>query len=154
MGYRRRLKYYLIKLCRLHDSPKSVAGGIAVGTVIHFYPTCGLGAVFTAALAGLFRANLVAATLAWALTMPLFPFFFYLNLLVGDQFVQPTRPNIYIAVKKMAHLGWRDVILLGKAFVIGSIINGVIALILIWWLGYLLLRRYRKSLLALIRRAL
>jgi hypothetical protein len=54
----------------------------------------------------------------------------------------------------MSHLGWRDVLILGKAFVIGSLINGIAAVVLLWWLGCLLLKRHRKNVLNFIRRAL
>jgi len=154
MTYRRRLKYYLIKLCRLHDSPKSVAGGFAWGTIIHFYPTCGFGALFTMALAGVFRTNMVAATLAWAVTMPLFPFFFYLNFVVGDHLVQPATSNVHLAVSGLEHFRWRDILLLGKAFIVGSVINSMISVIVLWWLGYVIMKRYRKTVLNLIRRVI
>lgn len=150
MIYRRRLKYYLIKLCRLHDSPKSVAGGFALGTIVHFYPTFGFGALFAVALSSLFRTNNIAATLAWAITSPLFPVLFYLNIVVGCIFFAPAERSITKLI--MVHVSWRDVLHLSKAFFLGAVINGIIAAAILWWLGYLVLKYNRKNILRFICR--
>jgi uncharacterized protein (DUF2062 family) len=152
VNYHRRLKYYLIKLCRLQDSPKSVAGGFVLGTVVHFYPTSGFGALFAVGLSRLFRTNCIAATIAWAITIPLFPLLFYLNILIGCIFVEPAEKSISKLFYNFSHLGWTDFLLLGKAFFIGSIINSIVATIILWWLGYIILKRYRKNILSFICR--
>lgn len=152
--YRRRFKYYLIKICRLQDSPKSVAGGFAFGTVVHFYPTCGFGALVTVVLAGLFRTNIAAATLAWAFTMPLFPVMFYLDFVVGHLFVKPVNCSVSPLVRNVSHSGWKSLMLLGKAFLIGALFNGIVATIILWWTGYIILKRYRKNILRFVCRVL
>lgn len=154
MIYRRRLKYYLIKLCRLHDSPQAVAGGFAVGTIIHFYPTAGFGALFAVALSSLLRTNNIAATLAWAITSPLFPFLFYLNLVVGCALFEPAGRSVSKMIINIVHIGWRDILHLGKAFFLGALINCVIAAAVLWWLGYLVLKHNRKKILNFIRRTI
>lgn len=152
MIYRRRVKYYLIKLCRLHDSPLSVAGGFAVGTIIHFYPTAGFGALFAVGLSSLLRTNNIAATLAWAITSPLFPFFFYLNLVVGTMLFEPAERSISKIINNIVYVGWKDILHLGKAFFLGAIINSIIAAAVLWWLGYMILKHNRKNILRFIRR--
>lgn len=154
MKYRRRAKFYLLKLFRLHDSPKAVAGGIAWGTFVHFYPTFGFGALFAVGLARLFRSNMIAATLAWGITMPLFPLLFYLNFKTGDFLLGKHMTHLHMAVQGMAHLRFKDLVLAGEVFFLGSFINGVIGLLLIWWIGYLLFKRYRKNTLNWIKRVL
>lgn len=151
MTYKRRLKYYLIKLCRLHDSPKSVAGGFAFGALVHFYPTFGFGGLLAVALSSLFRTNNVAATLSWAILSPLFPVLFYLNIVIGSIFFEPAERSLDRLI--MVHVSWRDVMHLGKAFFIGALINGLIAAVIIWWLGYLVLKYNRKTILRFIRRS-
>ena len=154
MTYRRRLKYYLLKLFRLHDSPKAVAGGIAWGAYVHFYPTFGLGPFLAVALARLFRTNMVAATVGWAVFMPLFPFFFYLNFIVGDWLTGVPTENIWQAIQGMSNIRWRDLWMLGKAFTMGFLVNGLIEVISFWWIGYILFKRYRKQALYFIQRVL
>lgn len=153
LKYRRKLKYYLLKLFRLHDSPKSVAGGLAWGTFVHFYPTCGLGALFAVGMARIFNTNLAAATLGWAITTPLFPLFFYFNFQMGELILGPCADLTY-SMRFMRHLHFRDIVIIGKAFAYGSLVNGIIGVIFLWWLGYILLKRYRKETLNYIRRIL
>ena len=152
MVYRRRLKYYLITLCRLKDSPRAIAGGFACGTAIHFYPTCGFGALFAVGIARLFRTNMIAATAAWAIMMPLFPLFFYLNLVTGTVVDNLTINRINLVAKKLSQINMHSVLLMGKAFLLGSIINGLIGTAIIWFSGYILLKRNRKKVLRIICR--
>lgn len=154
MKYRRRLKYYLLKLFRLHDSPKAVAGGFAWGTITHFHPFFGFGPLLAVGLAGMFRTNMMAATVAWALTLPLFPLLFYFNILMGDLIVGVQTENIFSVIQGMSHIKMHQIILLGKAFIIGSIVNSVVAVIFIWWWGTVMFKRYRKRALCYIRRVL
>lgn len=153
MKYRRKTKFYLLKLFRLHDSPKAVAGGLAWGTFVHFYPTCGLGALFAVGIARLFQTNLMAATLGWAITTPLFPLFFFLNFQMGEFILGPCADITY-SMHFIRHLRLRDIIIIGKVFTYGAVINGILGVALLWWLGYLLLKRYRKETLDFIRRML
>lgn len=153
MKYRRQLKYYLIKIFRLQDSPKDVAGGLAWGTFVHFYPTCGFGAIFAVLMARIFRTNLVAATVGWAVTTPLFPLFFYFNILSGER-ILGQEPGLRISMAAIHSLHFKDIIYLGKAFALGSILNSIIGVLILWWLGFIALKRYRKNALGFIRRVL
>lgn len=151
MKYRRRLVYYLIRIFRLHDSPKAVAGGLAWGTFVHFFPTFGGGALFAVSLAGLFRTNLAAATVAWAITLPLFPVFFYINFLVGNWLLDIDAPDIICLVNNIVYFKLSEVFLLGRAFLLGSLVNALVSLGIIWWSGSYLLKRFRKETLQFIR---
>ncbi len=150
MKYRRRLKYYLIKLCRLKDSPKAVAGGLAWGAFVHFYPTFGLGPLIAVFMAGLFRTNIVAATVGWAIIMPLFPVFFYFNFIIGDFLIGVPADNIVMAIQGFSHISLKDIFLVSKAFVVGSIVNGILGVSFIWASGFCLLKKYRKEILCFI----
>lgn len=153
LGYRRRWKYYMLKLFRLHDSPKAVAGGLAWGTFVHFFPTCGFGALMAVGLARLGRANMVAATLGWAVTAPLFPLFFYLNFSLGFHLLGG-KGELGLTLASMYDLHLNDLLLLGKVFFLGAIINGVLCVLLIGWVGKFFLQRYQKETLAWLRKNL
>jgi uncharacterized protein (DUF2062 family) len=131
-----------------------VAGGFAWGSFVHFYPTFGFGAVFAIAIARLFGTNILAATIGWAVAMPLFPLFFYLNFKVGDLLSGVSTTNIGAAMQEIMHMKFGSLIYIGKAFLIGSVINGIVGVILIRWVSYLLLKRYRKKTLLFIYRNL
>lgn len=153
MKYRRRLKYYLIKVFRLHDSPKDVAGGLAWGTFVNFYPTFGFGALLAVFMARFSRSNYVAATVGWAISAPLFPLFFYFNILSGE-FVLGHERGLRLSAAAIRCLRFRDVIFLGKAFTLGTVINSSLSAIAMWWLGYIALKKYRKRALNFIKRSL
>jgi uncharacterized protein (DUF2062 family) len=138
----------------LKDSPKAVAGGFAWGSFVHFYPTFGFGPVFAVTLAHIFQSNIFAATVGWIVTMPLFPFFFYLNLKVGEIFIGGSNLDIALAMKEIIDIKFSGLLYIGKAFFLGSLINGIAGVILIRWLCYLLLRRFRKRTLLFINRNL
>lgn len=150
--YRRKLKYYLLKLVHLKDSPRAVAGGIAWGAFVNFYPTFGIGPFLAAGIARLCQGNIAAATLGWAIFMPLFPLFFYLNLVVGNLFTNVPAENVGIVMQGFSHLLMQDFFVQGKAFLIGSLINGCVCVIIIWFAGYFFLKKYRKKTQELIRR--
>jgi len=149
--YRRRLKYYLIKLCRLHDSPRALAGGFAWGTAVHFYPTCGFGPLFAVGAARLFRTNMMAATLAWAVTMPLFPLFFYFNMITGAFLNSSAGEELTMVSLDTLHAGLTAVLVVGKTFFLGAVVNTLIGVNAFWLAGYLVFKRYRKRVLNCIR---
>jgi uncharacterized protein (DUF2062 family) len=144
MNKRRRLKYYLLKLIRLKDSPKAVAGGLAWGGFVHFYPVFGVGPLLAVTMAKLSRVNMAAATVGWVVFMPLFPFFFYLNYLIGNLFVRVPAEDLKIVMQSFINFRLEDYLLVGKAFIIGSLLNSLVELVLIWTAGSFFLKRYRK----------
>lgn len=154
MTYRRLTKYYLLRFLRIATSPFSSAGGFACGTVVHFHLTSGFGLPLALTLAKLTRTSCVAASLAWALTMPLVPFLFYLNFLTGDLVLRQTTPDILIAIQDLALLKFYRILEVGKAFIVGSIFNTIFGFIIFWFLAYHFLKRYRKPTLKLVRKYL
>ncbi|MDN5321840.1 MAG: uncharacterized protein PWQ67_294 [Clostridia bacterium] len=154
MNYRRLTKYYLLRFLRIATSPLAAAGGFACGTIVHFYPTSGFGLAFALFLAKLTRTSCIASSLAWALTMPLVPIMFYLNFVTGDLFLGITTEDILTAVKDLATLKFSGFWEIGKTFIIGSIINGILGLMVLWFLGFLFLKRYRQSALKFVRKYL
>ncbi|MGI6225774.1 MAG: DUF2062 domain-containing protein [Peptococcales bacterium] len=154
MTYRRLTKYYLLRFLRIATNPFEAAGGFACGTAIHFHLTSGFGLPLAIFLAKLTRTSCIASSLAWALTMPLFPFFFYLNFLTGDLVLRETTPDILAAIKDLSMLKVYSILEIGKTFLVGAILNSIIFLFLIWFGGYLFLKRYRKPALRFVRKHL
>jgi uncharacterized protein (DUF2062 family) len=144
-------KYYLLRFFRIATSPFTAAGGFACGTIVHFHLTSGFGLAIALFLAKITRTSCIASSLAWALTMPFFPLFFYLNFLTGDFILDETTPDILIAIKELSLMKFNNILVIGKTFIIGAIANSVIGLALIWFLGFLLLKRYRIPALKLVR---
>jgi uncharacterized protein (DUF2062 family) len=147
----RRVKHYLIKLLRLQDSPKAIAGGIGWGIFVHFYSTCGFGALLAMGIARIFGTSLMAAALSWGVAMPFFPLFFCLNFITGDILLGQPVQVFHLNYQGAWAEELQSLFYLGKAFLIGSLINSVISVILIWWFGYFLLQRYRKTVLQAVR---
>ncbi|MFZ5942799.1 MAG: DUF2062 domain-containing protein [Bacillota bacterium] len=154
MTYRRLTKYYLLRFLRIATSPFCAAGGFACGTVIHFFPTSGFGLPLALFLAKITRTSYIASSLAWALTMPLVPLMFYLNFITGDFILRETTPDIFIAIKDLATLKFSRFLIIGKTFIVGSLVNSALGLISLWFLGFIFLKRYRQPALRLVRRHL
>jgi len=154
VNYKRLTKYYLLRFLRLATNPFPAAGGFACGTIVHFYPTSGFGLAFALSLAKITRTSCVASSLAWALTMPLFPIMLYCDFLTGNFVLRQTSHDIGRTIKNMATLHFANFMNIGKAFVIGSIINGLVGLVVLWFIGYLLLRRFRKQALKFVKKYL
>ncbi|MFZ7101911.1 MAG: DUF2062 domain-containing protein [Peptococcaceae bacterium] len=154
MTYRRLTKYYLLRLLRVATTPFSAAGGFACGTVVHFHLTSGFGLAFALFLAKLTRTSCIASTIAWAITMPFVPIMFYLNFITGDLILREKTPDILAAIKDLALLNFSNFLVIGKTFVVGSILNTVIGLLVIWFCGFLFLKRYRNPALKFVQRYL
>ena len=95
-------------------------------------------------LARLGRANLVAATLGWAVTTPLFPLFFYFNFICGFHLLGE-KGELGLTLAGMYDLGLGELLLLGKAFFVGATLNGFICVLILRWLGKIFLQRYRRQ---------
>jgi len=96
----------------------------------------------------------MASSIAWALTMPLVPILFYLNFLTGDFLLQQTTPDILSAIRDLTILNFSRLLEIGKSFIIGGIFNTILGLIVIWFLGFLFLKKYRTSALNFVKKYL
>lgn len=125
MLYRRRLKFYLLKILHLHGSPHKVALGFALGCVINFIPTFGFAIPLAAFFAGLFRLNIVAAIIGDIVLKPLFPLCLYLDYRIGH--------------------------LLGVSFFLGMFFNIFLFAAILYLISFILLKYYRSPLLRKLR---
>ena len=80
------LRCHWERLVALHDTPHSIAGGIAIGIVLGFTPFYSLKTLLAIGLAWLFRCSKVAAVVAVTLhdiTLPLTPLLLRLEYSLG-----------------------------------------------------------------------
>ena len=144
---KRQLKYNLIKFLRLHGAPSKLALGFAVGAAVNFYPTFGVGVALAGVIAALFFSNVPAGLLGDIVFKPLFPLFFYLNLITGN-LVWTNR------IHRADHL-WQQVIhprietiaVIGKVFFTGALINSLILGTVIYIVVFFVVKRYRHRVL-------
>lgn len=144
---KRQLKYNLIKFLRLRGAPSKLALGFAVGATVNFYPTFGFGVALAGVIAALFFANVPAGLLGDIVFKPLFPFFFYLNLITGH-LVWTNR------VHRVDHL-WRQILhprvetiaVIGKVFFTGALINSLILGTVVYMMVFLVVKQYRHRVL-------
>jgi len=75
IGWRRAGAYSMHRLARMPGSAYSIAGGFACGAAISFTPFVGLHFIFSAILAWIIRANILASAIGTAVGNPwTFPF--------------------------------------------------------------------------------
>lgn len=149
MKYKRLIKYYLLRFFRSADSPSLAAGGFACGMVVHFIPTFGFALPIAFLLAKITRTSALASSIACTLTAPLFPIWFYLNVIIG-KLVLGNSPSHNLTVNTYAIL--ESLNSLSKNFFVGCFINSLLCLSLVWLLGYFFLKRYKNTILNFIKK--
>lgn len=133
-------------LFQLNDSPNKLALAFAVGMFIAFSPTIGLHTISCLVFAWMFRLNKLAVFTAafvnnpWTM-VPLYGFclWFGMKITGGDM----TTPHI-----AWNELSFRNAYFILKPylwpFVAGTLILGVVAAIVSYFLIYLAVKRFRK----------
>lgn len=140
-------RYKVLKILRLKDGSDKIAKGVALGIVFNFLPTFGLGLICAFLVAGLIRANQMAAVLSAILVKFGLPFFYLLNLAVGHIVVGH---GLAASGTEMPHfsfseLNWDGIKKLGWPFLIGSMINSLCAGMLTYFLVFRAVERYRNG---------
>lgn len=74
-----------------NDTPHNIAVGCALGIVVNFIPTLGVGFVVAFILAVLFKANRASAAATSLVTGPLVPLMYTLNLAIGGLIIAPAK---------------------------------------------------------------
>lgn len=132
--------YQAIRFFRLRGSREKGARGFAVGLACNFYPTFGLGAFLSGFLAKLIGGNVVAGFIGGSTLAFFWPLLFYINMRVGSLFIRP--PIIVddlgdVTMQTVNRLVW------GKTFLVGSLINSVVAATIAYFAFLLLFQRVR-----------
>ena len=122
-GTRRALLYHAIRLFRMDGSNERLARGFAIGMVFNFFPTFGLGAVFSGFVARLFGGNIVAGFIGGSTLAVFWPILFYLNIRTGGIFLRPA-----VVVDDLGDLTPQtmNALVWGQTFIIGALLNSLI----------------------------
>ncbi|WP_318505628.1 DUF2062 domain-containing protein [Bacillus sp. T3] len=143
----RNLKFLLLRLLRLNDSAHGIAIGFTVGALVHFVPTFGLGPVLSALGARLCKGNIVAGLLGGLVFLWVFPFLFYLNVIVGETIV-----SVHISHINHMHDIFHAGSTVTKVFFIGMIINIFVFGVVLYSIVFFFVKKYRVDLLMFIYR--
>ncbi|RSD25385.1 DUF2062 domain-containing protein [Mesobacillus subterraneus] len=147
----RKLKFLLIKLFRIKGNAHNVSLGFTLGFLIHFIPSFGMGPVLSTMSAKLFRGNAVAGFISGVALIWLFPFLFYLNVVVGETlFPYGMFPSSIDMSQHGMSLGAG--MHLGAAFFLGMIVNIILFGMIVYYLIYMIMRKYRLTFLSIIRK--
>ncbi len=149
----RRTKFLTIKLLRIKDNAHSVSLGFTIGFLINFVPSFGLGPLISTTVAKLLRGNAIAGLIGGVLFIWIFPFLFYLNIVVGD-FCIPIEINELEGdeledAEEVIDAG----LSIGKAFFVGMIINMVVFGISLYYITFYIVKKHRMKLLRLVHKS-
>ncbi|WLR57028.1 DUF2062 domain-containing protein [Mesobacillus subterraneus] len=145
----RRLKFLLIKLFRIKENAHNVSLGFTLGFLIHFIPSFGMGTILSTVGAKIFKGNPIAGFISGVALIWLFPFLFYLNVMVGETLFPY---SVFPSAGGIPSHGLDAGIHLGAVFFIGMIINIVLFGMVVYYLIYTIMRKYRLSFLSLIKK--
>lgn len=147
----RRLKFLLIKLFRIKGNAHNISLGFTLGFLIHFIPSFGMGPILSTAGAKLFKGNPVAGFISGVALIWLFPFLFYLNVVVGETLFPY---GIFPSAAGMPHHGMSlDAGMhLGAAFFLGMVVNVLLFGMIVYYLIFTIIKKYRLNFLSLIKK--
>ena len=116
------------KLLELHDSPTSLAGGVAIGMFVGFTPLFGVKTLICLGLAYLFRCNPIAAVLAVTLhdvVTPVWPILLDIEYSIGrwvlSHFHKISAPTHLHHFHLREMLKWTTFLGMGLPLLVGSI---------------------------------
>ncbi len=144
------MRYYILKFLRLKGTPKKVALGFAVGSIVNFYPTFGFGVPIAGAVAAFVRGNIPAGIVGDILFKPLFPFFFYLDLLVGYKLMGLEADNLAQVAMDLAKLDPQAFLIAGKVFMFGALINSLLTGLVLFLVVHTIFKSYRRQMIRLV----
>ncbi len=144
----RRLKFLLIKLFRIKENAHNVSLGFTLGFLIHFIPSFGMGPIISTVSAKLFKGNAVAGFISGVTLIWLFPFLFYLNVIVGETLFPS---GIFPSAAGMPAHGLGTGVHVGAAFFIGMVVNLLLFGMIVYYLIYTIMSKYRLRFLSYIK---
>lgn len=141
MDLRRWLRFRILKVVRMQGSVDQIARGIALGVGMDFLPTFGFGLVFAYVSAIIFRANRIAAMFTSLAVKPLILPFYGANILVGRLLMGQPTENVkmpdasFLSIETFKHVS--------NVFLLGSAVNTVISMIVVYFLSSYLIKVHR-----------
>jgi uncharacterized protein len=147
--YMRRIKFLLIKLLRIKENAHNVSIGFTMGFLIHFIPSFGMGPILSTVSAKVFKGNALAGFISGVALIWLFPFLFYLNVVVGETVIPGG--NFHSPIGMASH-GMEAGMHLGAVFFIGMIINILLFGLIVYYVVYTIMRKYRLNFLNTVKK--
>ena len=140
---RRLLRYGFLRLARLHDPPRTVALGLAIGVFVGILPIVPFHTVTALALAFIFRGSKVAAALGTWVSNPLdllphYLLLYYVGRKVLPLEAPPLNPE-RLGLTEVLSDGW-DLL---AVLLTGGLILAVPASLLTYLLTYQAIKKYR-----------
>lgn len=136
------------RLLNLPEAPQKVAQGVALGVAFDFLPVPFISIPLSFLVAKLVRVHAVAATLTVCLFKPVVPLFFTLNVFVGKLLVgaapSPITPELAHGVPVLTKAILK-IKALGYPFLVGSVINALLAGFLVYFLAVKFLVARQKA---------
>lgn len=136
------------RLINLPEAPQKVAQGIALGIAFDFLPVPFISIPLSFIVAKLIRVHAVAATLTVLIFKPAVPLFFTLNIFMGKHLVgtgpSPITHNLAHGIPLFTKFLLK-VKALGLPFLVGSLVNALVASILVYFLSVTLLEARQKA---------
>ncbi len=145
----RQVRYFLIRLLRLRETPPVIARGLAVGVFSGFIPLFGLQMILALVFAVYLKGNKFAAFAATWISNPLtYVPIYWFNFKVGKLFLKGTELPLSDLDFQLNWQSWSKMMELGFIFVItlfiGSIFMGLLAGFVTYFLSKYLITRFQS----------
>lgn len=150
LNLRRWFKEHSLKILAIRDTPRAIAGGVAIGVFFGFLPTPGIKTISTIFVAWLTGSNILAAVLASALHdifIPVMPAIYLWEYKVGYWLL--SSPHQWPpALHDMEWEGpvwhlWRKVLSMGKPLLAGGFVCSVPAGAITFWITQAIVSRHQ-----------
>ncbi|MFT9847473.1 DUF2062 domain-containing protein [Aneurinibacillus sp. REN35] len=153
IAMKRNVKYSLLRLFRSNAGAHSLALGLAIGFFPVWFPTFGIGAICSIALAKLMRANIPAALISAGVGSFLWPVVFYLNykcgallftILEGLNVSHQDMDSVqYTEPIEDVH-SWSEA---GMSFLAGATVNSVLFTVVFYYIFRWFFQKYQRRVL-------
>lgn len=139
------LKSYYNRMMSLPDSPKKIAQGVALGFAFDFLPIPIISIPLSYLAARLARCNPAAAVCTVIFFKLAVPFFYTINLFVGRAILGDLPgPDIQFAGGELISNFLAGLVEHGYPFLLGSVINAVLAWFIVYSLLMYIIRRKQR----------
>ncbi len=144
-----RLRDYYNRVMDLPDAPSKVALGAALGVAFDFLPIPIISIPIAYMVARVIGGNGLAGALTAAFFKWAVPFFYVLNVATGNLLLGFKVPEdtVTLSAMHMPHLWLDQLVELGLPFLVGAVVNAVLAWLALYFVvrRLLLLRHSRKG---------
>lgn len=147
--FKRGTKSLTLRVFRVKDASERVARGFALGLIVNFLPTFGLGVLISGFIARILGGNVIAGFAGGATLTFFWPFLFYLNVRMGSLLF---RPEVKVEELEDVTEASMNALMWGRTFMTGAVANMLIAGFAAYVLVFFLHSRLRPAALAWFRR--